>query len=104
DTSPTSPDLVYSAVDHPDAGFVLGGAWSPWTARGGGPALCTANLDAYGWKASRQSVRGLATPDSWNAAGEARPSYAIDRGRLSSRPLAFLIRFARCSGTEPCRS
>jgi len=63
DTDLLGPDIVYSWVDKPSASFLLGAAASIWTHRGGGPALCRADLDAYGWKANQQSVRVLASYD-----------------------------------------
>jgi len=61
DTNLLGPDIVYSWIDRPDAQFLLGAASSIWTQRGGGPAKCRAELDAYGWKANHESVRFLAS-------------------------------------------
>jgi hypothetical protein len=59
DTSITGPDIVFSWLDKPTAGYTLGGYSSIWTLRGGGAAVCRADLDAYGWKGGKQSVRVL---------------------------------------------
>jgi hypothetical protein len=69
DTNLLGPDIVYSWVDHPDATFLLGAASSIWTDRGGGPAICRAELDAYGWKQGKETVRFLAGTKNWQAAG-----------------------------------
>jgi hypothetical protein len=69
DTNLLGPDIVFSWLDKPDATFTLGGYSSIWTVRGGGPAVCRADLDAYGWKSGRQSTRVLASTGSWDAAG-----------------------------------
>jgi hypothetical protein len=61
DTNLLGPDIVYSWVDKPDAPYLLGAYSSIWTQRGGGPADCRAELDAYGWKANHESVRVLAS-------------------------------------------
>ena len=63
------PDVVFTWLDKPSAGFTLGGYSSIWTVRGGGDAVCRADLDAYGWKRGKQSVRVLATTGYWTAAG-----------------------------------
>jgi len=36
--------MVYGEAGTPDHTFLLGGAWSPWVANGGGPASCHADL------------------------------------------------------------
>jgi hypothetical protein len=69
DTNLVGPDLVYTELDHPDATFTLGGYSSIWTQRGGGPAVCRADLDAYGWKGGKESARVLASTSTWTAAG-----------------------------------
>jgi hypothetical protein len=69
DTSITGPDVVYSWLDHPSATFTLGGYSSIWTQRGGGPATCRADLDAYGWKSGKESIRVLATTGDWASQG-----------------------------------
>jgi hypothetical protein len=69
DTNLLGPDIVFSWVDHPDATFTMGGYSSIWTQRGGGPAVCRAELDAYGWKANKESVRLLASTRNWTASG-----------------------------------
>ena len=63
------PDVVFTWLDKPSAGFTLGGYSSIWTVRGGGDAVCRADLDAYGWKRGKESTRVLATTGNWNAAG-----------------------------------
>ena len=69
DTSLLGPDVVFTSLDTPDATFTLGGYSSIWTLRGGGPATCLANLDAYGWKGGKESIRVLAGTGNWLAAG-----------------------------------
>jgi len=61
DTNLLGPDVVYTWLDQPDADFLLGAYSSIWTLRGGGPAECRADLDAYGWKGGKQSTRVLAS-------------------------------------------
>ena len=63
------PDVVFTWLDKPSAGFTLGGYSSIWTVRGGGDAVCRADLDAYGFKRGMESTRVLATTGNWNAAG-----------------------------------
>jgi hypothetical protein len=60
DTNLLGPDIVYSWVDQPGAQFLLGALSSIWTQRGGGAAECRGELDAYGWKGGKESVRVLA--------------------------------------------
>jgi hypothetical protein len=67
DTSLTGPDIVYVSLLSPDSAFTLGGGSSTWLQRGGA-ATCVADLDAYGWKGSQESVRSLATTGSFAAA------------------------------------
>lgn len=55
------PDIVFTWLDKPDAAYQLGGYSSIWTQRGGGAATCIANLDAFGWKGGKESVRVLAS-------------------------------------------
>jgi hypothetical protein len=69
DTSLLGPDIVYSWLDKPDASFTLGAYSSIWTERGGGDAVCRADLDAYGWKGGTESIRVLATTGNWLATG-----------------------------------
>jgi hypothetical protein len=69
DTSLLGPDLVFSWLDKPSATFTLGGYSSIWTQRGGGSAVCRAELDAYGWKGGSESIRPLAATANWTAAG-----------------------------------
>jgi hypothetical protein len=69
DTNMLGPDIVYSWVDRPDATFTIGGYSSIWTQRGGGPAVCRAELDAYGWKGGKESTRVLTSTAAWTAAG-----------------------------------
>ena len=68
DTNMLGPDIVYSWVDKPSATFLLGAYASIWTQRGGGPATCRAELDAYGWKGGKESTRILASTGDWPAA------------------------------------
>jgi hypothetical protein len=63
------PDVVFTWLDRPSAGFTLGGYSSIWTLRGGGDAVCRADLDAYGWKRGKESTRVLASTNYWTAAG-----------------------------------
>lgn len=69
DTNLLGPDVVFTWLDTPSATFTLGGYSSIWTLRGGGTAVCRAELDAYGWKGGKQSVRVLASTGNWAAAG-----------------------------------
>jgi len=59
ETSLTGPDIVYSWLDTPSATYPLGGQSSIWTLRGGGDAVCRADLDAYAVKGGKQSIRVL---------------------------------------------
>jgi ABC-type glycerol-3-phosphate transport system substrate-binding protein len=68
-TNLLGPDVVFTWLDRPNADFTLGGYSSIWTVRGGGPAVCRADLDAYGWKRGKESTRVLATTGDWNVAG-----------------------------------
>lgn len=49
DTTLGGPDIVYSWVDQPGATFSFSGQGqqSIWSLRGGGPAICRADLDIY---------------------------------------------------------
>lgn len=69
DTTLLGPDVVFTWLEHPDYPILLGGGWSIWKDRGGGPAECVANLDAYGWKGGRQSIRILATTGTFLVEG-----------------------------------
>lgn len=69
DTNLLGPDVVFTWLDRPDATYTLGGYASIWTNRGGGDAVCRADLDAYGWKGGKQSVRVLASTGDWLATG-----------------------------------
>jgi hypothetical protein len=69
DTSLLGPDVVYTELDHPSDTFTLGGYSSIWTVRGGGDAVCRADLDAYGWKNGNESIQVLASTSDWSAAG-----------------------------------
>ena len=69
DTNLLGPDIVYAWLDTPTAGFLLGAYSSIWTQRGGGPATCHAELDAYGWKGGKESTRVLASTGNWVANG-----------------------------------
>lgn len=61
DTDLLGPDIVFAWLDRPDASFWLGEYASPWRQRGGGPAECRADLDAYGWKGGQEFTRVLAS-------------------------------------------
>ena len=69
DTSLLGPDIVFSWLDTPSASYTLGGYSSIWTLRGGGPAVCRADLVAISWKSGKESSRQLATTGRWAAAG-----------------------------------
>jgi hypothetical protein len=69
DTNLNGPDVVYTELDHPSDTYTLGGYSSIWTVRGGGNAVCRADLDAYGWKSGVQSIQLLATTGYWTATG-----------------------------------
>lgn len=69
DTNMLGPDLVYGELNPPSSTFTLGGASSIWTQSGGGSATCRAELDAYGWKGGKESIRVLATTGDWLAQG-----------------------------------
>lgn len=73
DTSLLGPDIVFTSLDKPDATFTLGGYSSIWTLRvaagASAAAVCQANLDAYGWKGGKESVRVLAAPVNFAAVG-----------------------------------
>lgn len=66
DTNLLGPDIVFGLLDRPDSQFTLAGS-SRWAQRGG-DATCRADLDAYGWKGVRQSIRILAATGDWAAA------------------------------------
>ena len=68
-TSVTGPDLVFAQLDKPSATYTLGGYSSIWTQRGGGNATCRAELDAYGFKGGKESIRVLAATGNWAAQG-----------------------------------
>jgi hypothetical protein len=69
DTNLLGPDVVFTWLDKPGATFTLGGYSSIWTLRGGGAAVCRAELDAYGWKGGKESTRVLASTGDWIAQG-----------------------------------
>jgi hypothetical protein len=69
DTNLLGPDVVFAWLDKPSATFTLGGYSSIWTLRGGGDAVCRAELDAYGWKGGKESTRVLASTGDWLAQG-----------------------------------
>jgi hypothetical protein len=71
DTNLLGPDVVFTWLDKPDAYYTLGGYSSIWTLRGGGDAVCRANLAAYGWKGGKQSIRVLKSLDAWTVLGAA---------------------------------
>jgi hypothetical protein len=70
-TSLGGPDIVYSWVDKPSAVFSFSGQGqtSIWSLRGGGPATCRADLDAYGVKSGQESVRLLASTGNFPVSG-----------------------------------
>jgi hypothetical protein len=67
DTDLLGPDVVFTWLDRPDATFTVGGYSSIWTQRGG-DAICRADLDAYGWKGGKESIRLLDLTPNWVAA------------------------------------
>jgi hypothetical protein len=67
DTSVTGPDVVYTQLDKPSATFMLGGYSSIWTARGGGSAVCRADLYSYGFKNGNEYTQVLATTGNWSS-------------------------------------
>jgi hypothetical protein len=69
DTNIIGPDVVYTDLEKPTTSFTLGNYMSIWTLRGGGSALCRADLDAYGFKSGVESTRVLASTAYWTAAG-----------------------------------
>ena len=69
DTNLLGPDVVFTWLDKPNTTFTLGGHSSIWTLRGGGDAVCRAELDAYGWKGGKESTRVLASTGDWLAQG-----------------------------------
>jgi hypothetical protein len=69
DTNLLGPDIVFTWLDKPTAGYTLGGYSSIWTQRGGGAAVCIAKLDAFGWKGGKESVRVLATTGNFDVSG-----------------------------------
>ena len=106
DTNLLGPDVVFTWLDKPSATFTLGGYSSIWTLRGGGDAICRAELDAYGWKGGKESTRGsrkhrklgrrrLATCPP-NDAREGRPGL---RRALPVSPLALGV--FNQTGTHP---
>lgn len=71
DTNLLGPDIVYSWVDHPDATFSFSGQGqtSIWSHRGGGAAICRAELDAYGWKQGNETIQLLASTGDFQVSG-----------------------------------
>jgi hypothetical protein len=71
DTTLGGPDTVYSWIDSPSAVFSFSGQGqtSTWSLRGGGPALCRADLDAYGSKGGQSTVSVLATTGDFAVSG-----------------------------------
>jgi hypothetical protein len=67
DTSNTSNEIVYSELDSPSATFSVGSQYSIWGQRGGGSAVCRADLDSYGWKSGVEYVQVLASTGTWAA-------------------------------------
>ena len=65
DTSVTGPDVVFTQLDTPSATYLLGGYSSIWTARGGGNAVCRADLYSYGFKSGVEYTKVLATTGNW---------------------------------------
>lgn len=66
ETNLLGPDVVYVQLEKPSTTFTLGGYPSKWTS---GTATCRADLDAYGWKGGKESIRGLASTGDWVAQG-----------------------------------
>jgi hypothetical protein len=66
DTNMLGPDLAYLQLEKPSATFTLGGYPAAWTS---GAATCRAELDAYGWKGGKESIRVLAGTGDWVAQG-----------------------------------
>jgi hypothetical protein len=71
DTTLGGPDTVYSWIDSPSAVFSFSGQGqtSTWSLRGGGPATCRADLDAYGSKGGQSTVRLLASTGDFPVSG-----------------------------------
>jgi hypothetical protein len=69
DTSNTSNEIVYSSLDKPSATFDIGSPYSIWGYRGGGSAVCRADLDSYGFKSGVEYVQVLASTGNWNVSG-----------------------------------
>lgn len=69
DTSITGPDVVYTELDHPSATFTLGGYASIWTERGGGNAICRADLYSYQFKHGGEQTQILATTGDFPVTG-----------------------------------
>ena len=67
DTSLMGPDLVYTQLQTPSGTFKLGGYSSPWISRGGGPAVCRADLYSYGFKSGVEYTQVLATTGNWQS-------------------------------------
>jgi hypothetical protein len=67
DTSINGPDVVYIGLDKPSATFTLGDYSSLWTLRGGGSAVCRADLYSYGWKSGVEYTQVLATTGNWSS-------------------------------------
>ena len=67
DTSLTGPDLVYTQLQTPSGTFMLGGYASPWISRGGGPAVCRADLYSYGFKSGTEYTQLLASTGNWQS-------------------------------------
>jgi hypothetical protein len=65
-TSISGPDVVYTQLDQPSAGFMLGGYSSAWIDRGGS-ATCRADLYSYGWKSGVEYTQVLATTGNWQS-------------------------------------
>jgi hypothetical protein len=69
DTSIVGPDVVFTDLEKPGTAVTLGGYSSIWTDRGGS-ATCRADLDAYGWKGGKESIRVMSTTGTWQALGK----------------------------------
>ena len=67
DTSITGPDVVYTQLETPTTTFTLGGYASIWTNRGGGPAICRADLYSYGFKSGVEYATVLASTGNWQS-------------------------------------
>jgi hypothetical protein len=67
-TSIVGPDVVFTDLQKPGNTATLGGYSSIWTNRGGA-AVCRTDLDAYGWKGGKESIRVMATTNNFQVNG-----------------------------------